>query len=244
MSLKLSFFDTVKDHYVPGATEIYAMVFDDFTNQALRFADAPSEIFMSAFDGTQGDFAINLSGANPRTSFYETTPLASAFHLADSQAGRYYTIEYWAASSAGVKDRSVDFFLSAEKFHWQNELMFDSRISVVQEQAIADKVNTSKYEVMASCVFDSVISRLGVTAWLEKNGELQTTAKSASIHMVDSEGNDVATPVSNTVKALGQFNLQTLSLSLLPDENYFASVTIVDENDEEHTSGIGVVAWD
>lgn len=94
--------------------------------------------------------------------------------------------------------------------------------------------------------YDTVQQMVHITAWLEKDGELQTTPLSMQYVLIDSDGDEIIniSGDENDLQELGVFFKQVGGVELTPDEVYFAVITINDEDDEPHVSAASPVAWD
>lgn len=133
-------------------------------------------------------------------------------------------------------------------------LFFINSVSATFENTIAAIKNSTnkipaapasvRWECFLSLSYDTETLRVGYTAWLEKDGQLQTDALQASITLRDSTQQLITNLTVTPISPQGQFVSQSLGVNLNPDETYFAVCEIKDSAGVNHTSGSSPVTWD
>lgn len=244
---------------------VYAMVFHPHDGTAIDFDTPP--YFLDDFDGDQEEFSIPLVHNSPRTRHYSLTISGLDIDIPDNEDGEQYTIEYWGkAITAAAPSRTNDKLLKVEKFSWHDSVRAVNRISLAQEEDIAERVGTTtwgedvtenlallppnpasaNFTAHASFSYDTASNRIGVLIWLERDGAVQLDALECSYELVDSDENVVASGTGNTINARGEFQLQATPNpeNIVPDETYYAKITVMDADSVLHSSGAGVITWD
>lgn len=95
--------------------------------------------------------------------------------------------------------------------------------------------------------FDTVLSVINLSVFLEKDGDLQLDPLTFQATLIDSDGNVIFNVVgdsSDLQPGYGVFFKSISGISLVPDECYFMVVTVNDVDDNPHISGVSPVAWD
>lgn len=250
---------------LPITGGVYAMVFSPEGELAIDFDTPP--YFLDDFDGDQGEFSIPLVHNSPRTRHYSLTISGSDIDIPDNEDGEQYTIEYWGkAITVAAPSRTNDKLLKVEKFSWHDSMRSVNRISLAQEEDIAERVGTTEwgedvtenlaslpsepasanYVCHAAFSYDSVANRIGILIWLERDGAVQLDALECSYELVDSTEVVVASGTGNVINARGEFQLQATPNpeNIVPDEAYYAKITVLDADSVLHSSGAGVITWD
>lgn len=110
-----------------------------------------------------------------------------------------------------------------------------------------ENIAETNYVCHAAFSYDTVTQFVNAACWLEKDGDLQLEPLSYQLQMIDSDGNvifNVSGDQTDLQVGFGVFFTQIANIDLVPDETYFAMITINDEDDNPHVSGVGPVAWD
>lgn len=217
--------------------EFYAVVFA-FNQQALK-NNGSGTYTLNAFDGgNQDDFAIELAEHAERTRYYYVD--LSTFTLPANSLGEYYTVEYWQADVAGTYDRTTDTFLDSRNFLWDGTKFVDSQIALSQLP--------SAYSTELAVSYDSNTNEMRLIAFLELNGELQSTVTACEFTLVARDGTVIANTSltsSDFITGMnGVFAWTQASITLSPDEVYAAKVEITDAASAVHTGAAVQVTWD
>lgn len=110
-----------------------------------------------------------------------------------------------------------------------------------------DTMAATNWVCHAGFSFDTVLSVMNLVCWLEKDGDVQLDPLTYQINMIDSDGNvifNVTGNVADLQAGYGAFFKQVSGVTLVPDETYYALVTINDVDDNPHVSAVAPVAWD
>lgn len=103
---------------------------------------------------------------------------------------------------------------------------------------------TSKFECLAACAFDQESERFVVTAWLEKDGEIQDDATSCTIRLYDVDGTLIFESTNAVPFSAGQFRFEQIPVQFTPDESYFLKIEITDVLAVIHKGGCSPTVWD
>lgn len=111
------------------------------------------------------------------------------------------------------------------------------------------KVNkeAANWETFTSFSYDESTGRIGITAWIERNGKLILDASNVTAVLYDSSGTELFTLSINAdavTEAIGLFKGEVNAITLVPDMAYFVKVTSTDYNNIQRISGASPVTWD
>ena len=241
-ALLISCFDLETPAVASGT--MYAVLFRDSDNKALDFAAGTPDL--QTFDGDHTRFGKVLAQHSTRTRLHYALLADGSFTLPNSAADECYQVEYWHREG-GARSRPSDRLVMIEFFNWLDGKKIESRLGSAQEARIAlipNEPATARYEALGSLSYDQETNRIGIMAWLEKDGELQTTALSATVRMVDSTEAEIFSKTITPIGADGQFADEYVGDPLSPDETYFLTVTITDAASAVHKSASSPVTWD
>ena len=241
-ALLISCFDLEAPAVASGS--MYAVLFRDTDNKALDFAAGTPDL--QTFDGDHVRFGKVLAQHSTRTRLHYSLLADGSFTLPESAADEAYQIEYWHREG-GARSRASDRLVMIEFFNWLGGKKIESRLGAAQEARIAlipDEPAGARYEALGSLSYDQETNRIGIMAWLEKDGELQTTALSATVRMVDSTETEIFSKTITPIGADGQFADEYVGDPLSPDETYFLTVSITDAASAIHISASSPVTWD
>lgn len=103
----------------------------------------------------------------------------------------------------------------------------------------------SQYVAFCGTSYDSTTKEVGFCAWLEKNGQVQTDAQTASIVLVDSTGNELASGLLLSGPDVnGLFFGNLIPVDINPDRAYGLVCTIMDADNVNRVSASSPVSWD
>jgi hypothetical protein len=248
-ALLISCFDLEAPAVASGT--MYAVLFRDSDNKALDFAAGTPDL--QTFDGNHTRFGKVLAQHSTRTRLHYALLADGSFTLPNSAADECYQVEYWHREG-GARSRPNDRLVMIEFFNWLDGKKIESRLGSAQEARIALIPNEpagARYEALASLSYDQENNRIGIMAWLEKDGQLQhfpaTPALNpitATVRMVDSTETEIFSKTITPIGADGQFADEYIGDPLSPDETYFLIVYITDADSVIHKSASSPVTWD
>jgi len=240
---------------------IYAVLHDPRDSEALNLSSGNLE----AFDGDHELFGIVLYEDPIRTRYHVRRIDPADITLPDTAPGDEYELEFWEQVGA-LPDRTADRLIATDEFIWQSDLRTDARLSETQiyndiltyavpgasgtvldmlakAANIPDEPASVRWEAFCALSFKPDITRIGLCAWLEKDGELVIDAKRVTWTLYDSSGATCFTKSNLVATTIGFFFEQYLTFTPSPNDTYFLTATIRDINDVDHTSAASPVTW-
>jgi hypothetical protein len=242
--LILQYEKTIKDAgwtHNPGC-DLYALIVNPNTGDAVDFSTGTPYSFDS-FDGDNDRFGVTLEEDVIRTRVYNVSLSAGVeIEMPSTEQGEQYEIEFWCQSASGFNDRASDIFLGVERFPWDNDSGTRESQNIIQI-----RTNTENHTAFCAFSYDTLIERIGICCWLERNGEVVDDSVSCTVSITDSTGitiaEDLAIPIPSP-RLSGEFFGEILTQPLNPDETYFAICKITDSSGNIHTSACSPVTWD
>lgn len=223
--------------------EIYAVMFQQGTNLALKQV-SPSVWSLQTFAAASvGDFHILLTEHSERTRYYNYTISEAMYTIEEAETYddlKHYNIEYWRMAGASP-DRSLDTLLSVEEMFHDGVNWFSSSLGARQISDMSD------IKCKSAVSFDSQLSLIKVTTFLERNGLLDVNVSSAELNLYDFDGVLIFSTTANSFipNVDGVFSSQIPVSNIDPDTLLTLVVDVTSITDaKEYRSVNQVVTYD
>lgn len=223
-------------------SKIYALLFDDTTNNALKFDD-PTWSLQPFVKSSLSDFAIDLAEHDERNRYFSNVIDYDDYDIEKVETSediKRFTIEYWLTTGESKNRDEDSLLLTSHIFHDGHE-WFTSNLGKVQIGL------SSTIEAKMAIAFDSTNSLIKIISNLERNGIIDPNVDSCSIKIHNFAEEVIGEATLNTFFGgiPGVFYAEIGVASISPDDILTVECEINSTDDEKPYKTISnVVSYD